>query len=116
MISKHLECNIDYWLYRERKKITCEVSFYGGKSILNLSMANNKYLGISKTWTVHSTRLNFLPVNENVHQSTLDQQIWDGEEMVDFCFFCQREFCFYLFSSISTFLVSEIPLIGQSHL
>lgn len=56
--------------------------FYGVTSILNLSMANNKYLGVSKIWTVHSTRLNFLPMNENVHQSTLDQQIWDGEEMV----------------------------------
>lgn len=45
-------------------------------------MATNKYLGISKAWTVHSTRLSFLPMNENVHQSTIDQQIRDGEEMV----------------------------------
>lgn len=45
-------------------------------------MATNKYLGISKAWTVHSTRLSFLPMNENVHQSTTDQQIRDGEKMV----------------------------------
>lgn len=45
-------------------------------------MATNKYLGISKAWTVHSTRLSFLPINENVHQSTIDHQIQDEEEMV----------------------------------
>ena len=69
------------------------------KSILNFSMATNKYLGISKAWTVHSTRLSFLPMNENVHQSTIDHQIRDGEEMVvgRFFFFGKGNFAFICF-------------------
>lgn len=58
-------------------------------------MATNKYLGISKAWTVHSTRLSFLPINENVHQSTIDHQIQDEEMVVGrFFFFGKGNFAF----------------------